>query len=485
MRVTSEVQSQQSILNVQLAFARMTKYQNQLATGNRIDRPSDDPTAITTILQNNVQDAQLTTDLSSIQNASGVLQASVSAITQVQNVLNVVKNAALQASNSFNQDGTNQALSSQVNAAIDQLLGVANTQQADGTYLFGGTAKDEPPFVVTSSNSGGQATAIAYQGSQENSKVIVGRALTVSTLISGSSVFQPLISGPTEYSGSTGAKAGTSIDTATGRGTLQVTHTLTTFAGASGVTAGTSSASSDTIIGPLGSNSLVINDTSGTGASGTVSLNGGTAVAFSSSDTNLKVTGPSGEVVYINTSAISPGFNGTVSLTADGTLSVDGGATTTPITFNSNQAVTDSTTGATTFVDSTSIHQTGQDLLNHAGQADLFQTLISLRDTIKNTQGLSSTDRSTAITQQIAELDRYATAVAKPLGDQSAQAQFLSTMKTRTTTIQTNVKKQTSDLQSADYPATIAALQQQQMLYQAGLQLTASMNQMSLLNFLH
>src|SRR5262245_453966 len=122
MRVTSEVQSQQAILNIQLAFARLAKYQSQLATGSRIQSPSDDPTAMVQILQNNSQTAQLSTDLTSIQNAGDALQASVTAMQQIQNVLNTVKTAALTANNPTNQDGANRALSTQVNAAIDQLV---------------------------------------------------------------------------------------------------------------------------------------------------------------------------------------------------------------------------------------------------------------------------------------------------------------------------------------------------------------------------
>jgi flagellar hook-associated protein 3 len=484
MRVTTEIQAQLAIANVQSSYNRMTQLQNQITSGNQINSASDNPTGMVQILQNNTQNAQLSTDLTTIQNASNVLQTSVSALTSAQSTLTSAINEAQTAANATTSSTAYSALSSQVNAALNQLLGLANTQLSDGTYIFGGTASNKAPFDITSTNSSGQATGISYQGNQQSSQAIVGKGLTVNTLISGSSVFQPNIGGPTTYTGTTGAQAGTGTDTGTGQGTLSVQHTLTTFAGNSGVAAGTSSATGDTIIGPSGANNLVINDTSGTGTSGTVSLNGGTPVAFTSSDTNLQVTGPNGEIVYVDTSNITPGFDGTVALTATGTLSTDGGVTSTPIDFSSNQAITNSTTGATTNVNSSNIRQAGSAQLNYPGQADLFKTLMNLRDTIANTQGLSSTQRAATIDQQVATLQKINTSLSAPLGTQSAQAQFVSNLQTRTTALQTSVQQATSTLQSTDMATAIVQLQQQQTLYQAGLQIAAGLNQLSLSNYI-
>src|SRR5439155_11953260 len=101
------------------------------------------------------------------------------------------------------------------------------------------------------------------------------------------------------------------------------THTSTTYQAGSGVQTGSGSAAGDTVIGPAGAHQLTIVDTSGTGAAGTVSLDGGPAVAFTNADTNLKVSGPNGQVVFVDTTAITANFNGTVNITANGTVSVD------------------------------------------------------------------------------------------------------------------------------------------------------------------
>lgn len=264
MRVTTESQRLQSLLNIQSTYGKMAKLQSQISSGNQVQLPSDDPIAALQILQNNTAQAQLKTNLTSIQGATNVLQTSVNALTNAQNILATVKNTALSANNPTNQTGSNTALSDQVNQAINQLLGIGNTQLSDGTYLFSGTASSTQPFAATLSSSSGKATAVSYQGSQQVGQTIVGKSQTVDTLLVGSSIFQPVIGGATGYAGTTGATAGTGIDTATGHGALLVQHTLTTFGGSSGVVAGLSSDASDTILGPAGTNFLVIKDTSGT-----------------------------------------------------------------------------------------------------------------------------------------------------------------------------------------------------------------------------
>jgi flagellar hook-associated protein 3 FlgL len=485
MRITTETQSQQSILNLQLTYARMAKLQNQISSGKRLQSSSDDPIGMVQILQNNTQSAELDTSLKNIQTATSTLQASVDAMTRARDVLTSAINTANNANTVTSEPGTASTLSSQIDSALNQLLTIANSQSANGTYLFSGTSSTTQPFAVTGTNTRGQTAGIVYNGSQQNSATIVGKSLTVPTLISGSSVFQTNSRQASVYSGSTGAKAGTGTDSATGQGTLLVQHTVTTYAGASGVSAGTSSPANDTILGPSGANTLTISDTSGNGSSGTVSLNGGPAVAYSNADTDLKVTGPGGEIVSVNTQSIAHGFNGTVNLTSDGTISSDGGTTTTPIDFSTNQVITNGATGAVTNVDSSAIRKAGTNEVDYQGTFDVFQTLVAIRDTIKNSQGLNATDRSARLTRQIAELDRLNTAITIPLGQQAVQSQFISNLQDRTTNLQTNLAEATSNLQSTDMATAIVDLQQQQNLYQAGLQITAKINTLTLADFIH
>ena len=323
MRVTTDMQFQGLLRNVQRTLGDMAKLQDQVSSGVRLKRPSDGPADMVRVLQNRNDDARFAAQLTNIRDATIALDTSTTALNDAKSVLIHAKDVALQAANTaVNDSGTNEPLAQEIDGAIQSLLQVANRKRPDGTYLFAGTASLTPPFAIAASDKSGRPTQVAYQGTAESSQVLVGDGQTLQTSMSGD-VFQLHQRAATVFTGSSGAKAGTGTDSAHGQGELLVQHTLTSFEAGSGVAPGTSSVSGDTIIGPAGSHSLTITD-DGTGA-GMVSLNGGPPVAYQSSDADLKVTGPQGEVVFLDTTAIIPGFAGSVAIAAAGTLSLDGG----------------------------------------------------------------------------------------------------------------------------------------------------------------
>jgi len=483
MRVSSESQYQQALLNIQSSYARVTQLQMQISSGKRLNSASDDPTGMAQVLTNNLQDARYQTDLSMIDDVSHKLQIGVDALTRVQDLLASVKGYIVQANTTTSANATNLTLSRQVDAALDELLQLANQKLTDGSYVFGGMSGTQAPFAVTARNSAGQPLSITYNGGAGQSEVVVSQTMRATTQIAGNEVFQSRSRETTVYSGTTGAAAGTGTDNATGHGSLIVRHDTTSYLGSSGVIPGTSMAA-DTVIGAAGTHRLTLIDSSGTGASGTVSLNGGPAVAFTSSDTDLIVTGPNGERVHLNTTAITAGFHGDVDLVATGTLSIDGGTTTVPIDFSTNQVVSNPATGEITNVNSTGIQRAGTDRLYHAGTSDLFQTLIAVRETIGNTGGLSSTERSAALQQLLGDLDRSVQNVTHVIGSQSVQAQSLSHLKDQLTSTRLTLAAATDTLESTDTATAIVELQQQMNLYQASLQMAVQLNSMSLLSFL-
>ena len=476
----------QALESANAQTAQMTHLQQEAATGNSLLEPSDNPAAAVAVMAAQADTVQLTTHLTNIQSATTALNSSVSALQNAGNILTQAKTIAIQGAQNSNPPAAMAAMADQVNGLIQQLLNAANTKSGN-QYLFSGTATRTQPFVVSSTNTQGSPETIVYQGAAQAAQVIVAPADSVSTLYAGSQVFQSTQRGQTFYQGNTGATAGTGTDSATGTGTLQVQHTATTIAPGSGVQAGTGSAAGDTILGPAGANQLTITDTSGDGSAGTISLNGGPAVQFTNSDTNLEVAAGNGQIVFVDTTAITPGFSGTVDITSDGTLSTDGGATTVPITFSGNQVVTNSNTGAVTNVNTTNIRSTGNNSLEYQGTFDAFQSLIAVRDALNNTQGLSSTDQAKTISGLIGELQSAADNLERSTGAQSATLSQLASMQTNFQDVQLADQQLTSTLQGADISQVVVKLQAQQNLLQLTLSATAEMLNSGtiLLNFLH
>jgi flagellar hook-associated protein 3 len=473
--------SLQSLVNTSIGYEQqqtsaIAKLQEQASSGNRILTPDDDPLGAVAVINYTSQITNYDTDLANINTATANLNVSVSTLQDANNIITQARQLAIEATNSGNDSNSLGALADQADALLKQFITDANAQN-NGQYVFGGTRSNTVPFVTDAAGN------VTYVGGAQRAGVPVGPAQTVDTFYAGSEVFRPPQGAATVYTGTTGAQPGTGVDTATGQGTLVVTHTATTYGGGSGVAASaTGSAAGDTVIGPAGANTLTVVDTSGNGTSGTVSLNGGPAVAFTNSDQNLKVTGPNGEVVYLDTTNVTAGFNGSVPITADGTLSVPGGQAV-PIDFSSNQVVT-GTDGTVTNVNSTNIRQAGKDTVTYGGTLDAFQVLAGLRDDLRNSRNLGSPAQLQSISNRLGELTQVSHNILRIAGEQSATLQNLNGLQAHVQDVQLQTKQLSGDVQSADIASVVTQLQAQQNLLQATLEVTAQMFSQSLLNFI-
>ena len=67
---------------------------------------------------------------------------------------------------------------------IQQAVQLGNTQDADGNYIFSGTASNTKPFIATTTN--GNITAVNYKGGTEVAESDIGPNTTVSAQVLGS-----------------------------------------------------------------------------------------------------------------------------------------------------------------------------------------------------------------------------------------------------------------------------------------------------------
>ncbi|HET7792322.1 MAG TPA: flagellar hook-associated protein FlgL [Rhizobacter sp.] len=131
--------------------------QEQLTTGKRVNRASDDPAAAARAER--ALAAELHTDatqraVSASQNAMTLAE---SAMGDAVDLLQQIREAMVAAGNGSYSDAERKAQADKITGLRNQLLSVANRQDGAGTYLFGGQAGDHAPFLDA---SGG----VSYQG---------------------------------------------------------------------------------------------------------------------------------------------------------------------------------------------------------------------------------------------------------------------------------------------------------------------------------
>lgn len=474
-RVTPHRQYELGQARSQTHYARGARIQEQVSSGFRINRPSDDPSGQKIVLNQTSLIQRFTTQISSIETTRSILTDAQTQVLDAQQLMVQAKSIALQARQTT-EPSERDVFVQQLDSILQRLDSIANAQ-SNGQYLFAGTHAGTAPFT------GIKEGEVAYHGSQEAARTHLTGVASFKTYYSGANVFGLGGGGGLVISGITGIASGAGTSSAMTT-TLTIRHQLTTYEAGSGVQAGTSSGSGDTVLGPLGTHTLTIHDTSGDGSAGTVSLNGGEPIAFTSSDADLLVTGPDGERVYINTQSIASGFSGTVNITATGTLSIDGGATEVPIDFSSNQVVTSSQSSAVQFFDTTQLSSTGTVQVSPESTTDVFQVVRNLRDTILNTANLTPAELDEAFNRSLADTERAENRLLSVIGEQSADMEHLDILQRRIETLEINATTLLTKVHGTDYASAITQLQEQQTLLQFTLQTLMVMNSISMVDFL-
>lgn len=473
MRVTSQFQSAQTIRDLQRSQFQLSKFRNEVSSGLRITRPSDDPTASAVVRRNRAEIGRLETDLGTINEAGNVHQNQVTALVSVRETLTRASQLAIELNDGSKESPFSQTTAVEAEALLEQIINLTNKRLADGRSIFAGTASDRQPFAFEGTDAG-KTSRVTYQGSNEESEVIIGRSQTVSTFISGQETFQARDRQTTEYFGSTGAAAGTGTDSATGTGRLTVINQTTTYTAASGLAASAVAGDASDTIG-VGSHSVVI-DTATT----TIQINGGVSVNYSlaADPSDVTVSSPSGESIRIDTTGgLVNGtfqfFRGELSLNGEASVAISA----------DNQSLTEAD-GRVTYVDTTGINAEGTDIIHYAGSYDIFESVIALRDIARNDGGISARDRGEFLSKLLGEFARMRDSVLESVGTQSARAENLRTTTTRIEDVQLGLLEDTSELEDADIPESILNLQTQENLLQASLAVAARINQLSLVDFI-
>lgn len=458
------------------------KYQQQISSGQRIHAPSDDPTGYRHVTSLSSRLTELTADQQSLNSAKSIISASVVQIQEFGNIFSAARVIAQQGIQA-NGPSEREALALEVDGLLTQLKDLSQAT-FDGNFLFSGTKSDARPFTFTEAEFTGETIGVTYSGSQENSRAYVGESVSVDTYYAGQELFENKNRQPTVVYGKTGVQSGPGTDTLVGKAQLLVSHVSTTYFGGSGIQPGTDSTRLDNVIGEIGRHQVTIVDTVGDGSAGTISINEGPAVPFTSGDDNLRVEGLSGEVIYVDTTSITAGFNGTVDLQGDGTVSVDGGVTQTAIDFSTDQVVTDSRSGRFAIIDTSGAHSAGESYLEFPGTSNAFQLLFDLSTDLRNNRDLDNSQFAEALDRRLGQLKEMSDHAFDTLGEQSTSLAALDRLEIRIQDLEIAVETQLTDIQATDIPEAVLRLENSRALLQYTYAVTAQISSIGLLEFL-
>lgn len=177
MRVTNKMMADNIKAQLSRQTEQMNKTQEQIVTGKRINRASDDPSGISSMLSYRTTIAGLDQYNENIDNAKLHIDTVDSVLGMVGDLLGQAKNIAFDTAPDMRAD-----MAQEVSALRDQVLQMAN-YQLDGKYVFNGDTTDTPPY-----NSG---TWTYDSGDTGTKDVIIGENLSVGITADGSAIFGP------------------------------------------------------------------------------------------------------------------------------------------------------------------------------------------------------------------------------------------------------------------------------------------------------
>jgi flagellar hook-associated protein 3 FlgL len=156
----------------------------QLASGRRVNVPSDDPAAAAVLVGNHARTAQTDQFLRSIGSLQAQLQSTDSALSSVVTALQRAISLGVQGANGTLSDANRASLALEVQGIQDEIIGLANLS-FQGSFVFGGTENQAPPFVADST----QPSGVRYDGNTGVNKAAVGDGLSVQMNLPGSQLF--------------------------------------------------------------------------------------------------------------------------------------------------------------------------------------------------------------------------------------------------------------------------------------------------------
>lgn len=189
MRIATRQFYQQNIRTLSERQVDLAKTQEQLSTGQRILKPSDDPVGNSRLLQLREQVAVTEQHQRNRDLAEGRLALEETVLSSVDDSLQRVRVLTVQANSDALNDQDRRYIAGEVRQISDKLLELANTQDSDGDYLFAGYRSKTQPFVPDGEG------AARYQGDQGQRFVKIGSSRQVAVGDSGAHVFQQIPTG--------------------------------------------------------------------------------------------------------------------------------------------------------------------------------------------------------------------------------------------------------------------------------------------------
>lgn len=189
MRISTQEFLLGSLPDLLTQQSNVNQLNREIASGQTMLDPTADPAGAGLSLQVAGQAQHFAYDAGNAQSAGQTIQTTLSALQQVTDVINQLRQAAVQGANAATTAAARQGLAATVQSALQQLVALGNTQATDGSYVFAGSHASAAPFTTA---AGGQ---IAFGGDGATNAIEIAPGLSVPVTASGQGIFMDIPAG--------------------------------------------------------------------------------------------------------------------------------------------------------------------------------------------------------------------------------------------------------------------------------------------------
>lgn len=177
MRITNNILSQNLLRNLEAAQGRMDDLQNEMSSGHRITKPSDDPVGIENALRIKSNISRIEQWKNNADEAVAYMSTADTTMADMGSMLQRVRELAVQGASDVLDVNSRVAIKQEVDQIAEQLRVVANTKIGN-KYIFAGTATDKSPL------------SSSWVGNSILPTVEVGDSVSLSAFVDGKALFR-------------------------------------------------------------------------------------------------------------------------------------------------------------------------------------------------------------------------------------------------------------------------------------------------------
>lgn len=183
MRISTQTIYAQSMRSLNQQQADLMHVGQQISSGRRVVRPSDDPQAASRAVQVGQSQAITSQYTDSRVAARNALSMEESVLNSVGDAVTSAKTLIVEAANGTLSDADRASVASQLRGIYETVLGQANATDGNGRYLFGGHQTRSAPFVK-------DAGGVSYVGDANHRQQRIDASRLMNVDDNGIAVFQ-------------------------------------------------------------------------------------------------------------------------------------------------------------------------------------------------------------------------------------------------------------------------------------------------------